>query len=99
MGCVFPKVFDSILLHAEFGLNDHRKDAPHFSFVDFFYYFKNDLELIKTLSLVNDYYSDVNSFEERSARRRAENWGRRYNQVRFSANTSLVSLGGIIFAE
>ena len=36
---------------------------------------------------MNDYYSDVNSFEERSARRRAENWGRRYNQVRFSTDT------------
>ena len=32
---------------------------------------------------MNDYYSDVNSFEERSARRRAENWGRRYNQAGF----------------
>ena len=61
---------------------------PSFPFSILFRFFFNiELELIKTLSLVNDYYSDVNSFEERSARRRAENWGRRYNQVRFSTDT------------
>ena len=30
VGCVFPMVVVSLLLHAEFGPNDHRKDAPHF---------------------------------------------------------------------
>ena len=29
-GCVFPMVFISLLLHAEFGQNDHREDAPYF---------------------------------------------------------------------
>ena len=28
--CVFLMVVVSILLHAEFGRNDHREDAPHF---------------------------------------------------------------------
>ena len=31
VGCVFPMVVVSILPHAEFGQNDHREDAPHFS--------------------------------------------------------------------
>ena len=31
VGCVFPMVVVSILPHAEFGPNDHREDAPHFS--------------------------------------------------------------------
>ena len=30
VGCVFPMVIVSILPHAGFRLNDHRKDAPHF---------------------------------------------------------------------
>ena len=30
VGCVFPMVVVSILLHAEFGPNDHREDASHF---------------------------------------------------------------------
>ena len=30
VGCFFPMVAVSLLPHAEFGLNDHRKDAPHF---------------------------------------------------------------------
>ena len=29
--CVFPIVVDSMLPHAEFGPNDHRKDAPRFT--------------------------------------------------------------------
>ena len=29
--CVFPMVIVSILPHAEFGSNDHREDAPHFT--------------------------------------------------------------------
>ena len=28
--CVFPMVIVSMLLHAEFGPNDHREDAPYF---------------------------------------------------------------------
>ena len=28
--CIFPMVVVSILLHAEFGLNDHRESVPHF---------------------------------------------------------------------
>ena len=28
--CVFPMVVTSMLLHAEFGPNGHREDAPHF---------------------------------------------------------------------
>ena len=28
VGCVFPMVIVSILLHAEFGWNNHREDAP-----------------------------------------------------------------------
>ena len=41
VGCVFPMVTVSILLHVEFGRNDHREDAPHFTitiseaFIDF----------------------------------------------------------------
>ena len=31
VGCVVPIVVVSILLHAEFGRNDHPEDAPHFS--------------------------------------------------------------------
>ena len=31
VGCVFPMVVVSILPHAEFGPNDHREDAPHFT--------------------------------------------------------------------
>ena len=31
VGCVFPMVVVSILPHAEFGPNDHRKDALHFN--------------------------------------------------------------------
>ena len=31
LGCVVRMVVDSILPHAECGLNDHRKDAPPFS--------------------------------------------------------------------
>ena len=31
VGCVFPVVTVSILLHVEFGRNDHREDAPHFT--------------------------------------------------------------------
>ena len=31
-GCVFPVAIVSMLPHAEFGPNDHREDAPHFSF-------------------------------------------------------------------
>ena len=30
VGCVFPMVIVSILPHAVFRRNDHRKDAPHF---------------------------------------------------------------------
>ena len=30
LGCVVRMVVDSILLHAEYGPNDHRKDAPPF---------------------------------------------------------------------
>ena len=30
LGCVFPMVAVCILLHAEFGSNHHREDAPHF---------------------------------------------------------------------
>ena len=30
LGCVVRIVVDSILHHAESGLNDHRKDAPRF---------------------------------------------------------------------
>ena len=30
MRCVFAMVVVSILPHAEFGPNEHRKDAPHF---------------------------------------------------------------------
>ena len=30
LGCMVRKVIDSILPHAEFGRNDHRKDAPPF---------------------------------------------------------------------
>ena len=29
VGCVFPMVVVTLLLHAEFGLNDHREKAPH----------------------------------------------------------------------
>ena len=32
MGCVFLMVDVSLLPHAEFGRNDYREDAPHFSF-------------------------------------------------------------------
>ena len=31
VGCVLPMVVASILLHAEFGPNDHREEAPHFN--------------------------------------------------------------------
>jgi len=31
VGCVFPMVVVTLLLHAEFGLNDHREEAPHFT--------------------------------------------------------------------
>ena len=31
VGCVFSMVVVSILPHAEFGPNDHQKDAPHFN--------------------------------------------------------------------
>ena len=31
VGCVFLMVVVSILLHAEFGRNDYREDAPHFT--------------------------------------------------------------------
>ena len=34
VGCVFPMVDVSILLHAEFGQIDHRKDALHFTIRD-----------------------------------------------------------------
>ena len=30
-GCVFPMVVISLLPHGEFGRNDHREDAPHFT--------------------------------------------------------------------
>ena len=30
MGCVFPIIVVSILLHTKFGPNDHRVDTPHF---------------------------------------------------------------------
>ena len=30
VGCVLTMVTVALLLHAEFGPNDHRKDAPHF---------------------------------------------------------------------
>ena len=33
VGCVYPIVIDSILPHMEFGSNDRREDAPHFSVV------------------------------------------------------------------
>ena len=33
--CVFPMVIVSILPHADFGSNDHRKDAPHFRILIF----------------------------------------------------------------
>ena len=32
VGCVFSMVVVSILPHAEFGPNDHQKDAPHFTY-------------------------------------------------------------------
>ena len=32
VGCVFTMVVVSILPQAELGPNDHREDAPHFSF-------------------------------------------------------------------
>ena len=32
VGCVSPRVIDSILPHVEFGSNDHREDTPHFTF-------------------------------------------------------------------
>jgi len=31
VGCIFPMVIVSLLQHAEFGPNDHREDAPHFT--------------------------------------------------------------------
>ena len=31
MECVFPVIDVSILSHVEFGPNDHREDAPHFT--------------------------------------------------------------------
>ena len=31
VGCVFPMIAVSILPHAEFGLNGHWEDAPHFN--------------------------------------------------------------------
>ena len=31
VGCVIPMVVISILPHVNFGLNDHRKDTPHFT--------------------------------------------------------------------
>ena len=34
--CVFPMVIVSMLPYTEFGPNDHRVDAPHFSFHTFF---------------------------------------------------------------
>ena len=35
LGCVVKMVVDTILPHAESGSNDHRKDAPPFSYVFF----------------------------------------------------------------
>ena len=32
VGCIFPMVVVSLLPHVEFGLNDYREDAPHFTF-------------------------------------------------------------------
>ena len=34
--CVIPMVVVSILSHVEFGRNDHRKDAPHFTIPSIF---------------------------------------------------------------
>ena len=31
VGCAFPMVIVTIMPHAEFGPNDHRVDAPHFT--------------------------------------------------------------------
>ena len=35
VGCIFPMVVISIVRHAELGRNDHREDAPHFTFQTF----------------------------------------------------------------
>jgi len=40
VGSVFPMVVVSILLHAEFGPNDHSEDAPHFIYPISWYVFK-----------------------------------------------------------
>ena len=37
LGCVVRMVVDSLLPHAKSGPNDHRKDAPPFSFLKLFF--------------------------------------------------------------
>ena len=51
VGCVVVMVVVSILPHAEFGPNDHRKDAPPFtnniSLYCYFFNFLNNFEFLK----------------------------------------------------
>ena len=45
LGCVVRMVVDSILLHAESGPNDHRKDAPLFISIHTLNYWKKSASL------------------------------------------------------